>query len=802
MIRNLIKTAFRNLLKNKGFTIINILGLTLGLATFLLILFYVTDELSYDRYNANADRIYRINADVKYGGNTNSFAIAPAPLAATMLSSFPEVERSTKMIQASNIQFKKGTKNIPESKSIYAESSLFDVFTLPMIAGNPKNALNDPNSIVISERAALKYFNKTDVVGQYLTQTSGNVHYRITGVIKNIPQQSHFDFDFFLARTEKDRKDDKDWNSLDYNTYVMLKKGTNIPAFEAKLNLLYQQRLGMKNYKELLKSGNYIKLNITPLTDIHLKSNRQYELGTNNSITYVYIFSVIALFVLLIACINFMNLSTARSANRAREVGIRKVLGSSRASLIWQFLAESVIITLVAAILALLTAWALLPLFNQLSGKELSLSLNIAAGLVPVLLAIVLIVGVLAGSYPAFYLSAFQPISVLKGKVASGFKGSLFRNFLVVFQFSISIFLIIGTLVIYNQLHFIQHKDLGFNRNQVLIVKNVQVLTNPKTFKQEVTQLSGVESATLSGFLPTGIARQPDYIFKDKAASAKNALYTEKWPVDPDYIKTMGMKITAGRNFSDQFAGDSANVVINETAARMLGYFNNPTDKILYAPEEVNGKNVVKEYHIIGMVKDFNFSSLRNNITPVVMLLRDDNGNLSVRTNTTDMKSLVARVQNIWDKLSPDQQFEYSFMDQDFDATYKTENRTGGLFITFTALAIIIACLGLFSLAAYAAEQRTKEIGIRKVLGASVRAITAMLSKDFIKLVTISIVIAAPLAWFAMNKWLEGFAYRLAIQWWILVSAALAAIVIAFVTISFQSIKAALANPVESLRSE
>jgi len=582
----------------------------------------------------------------------------------------------------------------------------------------------------------------------------------------------------------------------------MLKKGVDIHAFETKLNKAIREHFGAQNYAQMEKSGNYVRLNITPITDIHLRSNRQYELGTNSSITYVYIFSVIALFVLLIACINFMNLSTARSANRAREVGIRKVLGSSRKFLIAQFLSESILITLSASILAVLAAWALLPLFNQLSGKELALNLHIAGWLIPVLLAIVLIVGILAGSYPAFYLSAFQPIHVLKGKVSAGFKGSFFRNFLVVFQFSISIFLIIGTLVIYSQLHYIQTKDLGFNRNQVLVVKNVQVLPNAKTFKQEVAQISGVEKTTLSSYLPTGIVRGPNFVFKDRSADAKDALYTEVWPVDADYLGAMDMKLARGRDFSAQLTGDSSSMIINETAALKLGYGSNAVGKKLYFPETVNGKPGVKEYTIIGLLKNFNFSSLRDNITPVVMRLAGDNGALSIRTSAKDMKPLVAKVQQVWDKLSPNQQFEYSFMDQDFDAAYKAENRTGGLFITFTVLAIVIACLGLFSLAAYAAEQRTKEIGIRKVLGASVAAITGLLSKDFIKLVAISIIIAVPLGWFAMNKWLQGFAYRQDIQWWVIASSAIAAVIIAFVTISFQSIKAALANPVKSLRSE
>jgi len=802
MLRNYLKTAYRSLLKNKGFTIINIAGLALGLTAFLLVLFYVTDELSYDRYNVNADRIYRVNSEIKYGGSATSFAITPPPMAAALKSSFPEVEQVARIFQSSNVQFKKGNINVPESKTIYADNSIFRVFTLPMVDGKPQNALTEPKSVVISERAALKYFNKTDVVGQYLTLANGNVNYRVTGVIKNIPAQSHFNADYFMSMPSVDMKTDTGWGTFSINTYVLLKKNPDIKAFESKLNAMVRQHFGMQNYAKLEKGGNYIRLNLIPLTDIHLKSNRQYELGSNSSITYIYIFSAIALFVLLIACINFMNLSTARSANRAREVGIRKALGSSRKGLMTQFLAESILITFIAAILAALAAWALLPLFNQLSDKELSISLSTVLWSIPLLTFIILVVGIIAGSYPAFYLSTFQPINVLKGKISTGFKGSLLRNFLVVFQFAVSIFLIIGTLVIYEQLNYIHEKDLGFNRKQVLVVKNVDVLANPKLFKQEIKQLTGTENATLTGFLPTSVARQPDNIFKDKGTTAKGALFTEIWPVDEDYLKTMGMKILKGRNFSPQLVSDSAGIIVNETAARMLGCYMDPLDKKLYYPHPVNGKTVVKEYHIIGVVKDFNFSSLRDNIRPVIMKLINDDGALSVRTNAKELKPFVNKVQAVWDKFSPNQQFEYSFMDQDFDAAYKSEVRTGGLFLTFTVFTIVIACLGLFSLAAYAAEQRTKEIGIRKVLGASVSAITTLLSKDFIRLIAIAILIASPLAWYTMHKWLEGFAYRQNIQWWVLVSAAALSIVIAFITISFQSIKAALANPINSLRNE
>lgn len=802
MIKNYITTALRSLLKNKAFTIINVLGLALGLAICLLIIFYVADELSYDRYNANAERICRVNADIKYGGNTSSYAVTPPPLAAALKSNFPEVENSTRLIQASNVQFKKGFENVPENKSVYADNSIFSVFTLPMLVGNPKNALTAPNSIVISERAARKYFNATNVTGRYLTLVNGNINYKITGVIKDIREQSHFNFDYFLSRSSKELKGDTNWNSFAFNTYLLLKPGTDQKKFEIKLNALVRQHFGLQNYQRLEKGGNYIHLNLTPLTDIHLKSNRQFELGTNNNITYVYIFSAIALFILLIACINFMNLSTARSANRAREVGVRKVLGSSRKGLIAQFIFESLTVTLCATIIAALSAWALLPLFNQMSGKEISISLQTLRWLLPSLLLIVIVVGILAGSYPAFYLSSFRPIDVLKGKLSVGFKGSNFRNFLVILQFSISIFLIIGTLVIYNQLNYIQHKNLGFDRKQVLVIKNVQVLENSKSFKENVKQIRGVENATLSGFLPTGSLRAPNSVFKDKDATAKNAMFTEIWPVDEDYLSTMGMSLAQGRNFSSQLKTDSSKVIINETAARILGYYNNPLNKKLYSPEDQGGKTVVKEYAVIGVIKDFNFKSLRDNITPVVMTLASDNGALSIKANSKNLRPFISRIEKEWNKLSPNQHLEYSFMDQDFDAAYSFDQRTGTIFLSFTIFAMIIACLGLFGLAAFAAEQRNREIGIRKVLGADVSAVIALLSKDFIKLVLISICIAAPLAWLAMNQWLQGFAYRQNIQWWIIVSAAFGSIVIAFVTISAQSVRAALANPVESLRSE
>jgi len=802
MLKNYIKTAFRSLMKNKVFTCINVLGLALGFATCLLIVFYVFDELSYDRFNTKADRIYRVNMDLKYGGNISSFAVTEPPLAAAVLSNFPEVENTVRIIKSEGTRISKDNENLNEDKVAYADAGIFTVFTLPMIEGDPKHALTEPNTIVLTERAAKKYFNRTNVVGQYLHLVSENTDFKVTGVINNMPSQSHFNFDYLLSMPSLASSKDQNWNNFAFTTYILFKNKGNHKNFEQKLNVLIRQHFGLDNYAKLEKSGSYIKVNLTPLTDIHLRSNRQYELGTNSSISYVYIFSAIALFVLLIACINFMNLSTARSANRAREVGVRKVLGSSRKSLVIQFISESLLVTLFATIIAVLAAWALLPFFNQISGKELAVSLQLIGWLLPSLIVIVTMVGIIAGSYPAFYLSGFNPVNVLKGKISTGFKGSNFRNFLVVLQFAISIFLIIGTLVIYNQLNFIQHKNLGFNRNQLLVIKNVDVLDNAKLLKQRVEQIPGVTNTTLSGFIPTGTLRQPDAVFTSKVPDAKNALFTEVWPVDEDYLSTMGMSLAKGRNFSKQLTNDSSGIIINQTAAKMLGFNNNPLDRKLYHPVTIDGKTTIKEYTIIGVLNDFNFSSQRDNITPVVMMLGQDKGALSVRIDAKNMTPYIAKIENAWNYLSPNQHFEYSFMDQDFDAAYRLEQQTGKLFLLFTIFALIIACLGLFGLAAYAAEQRNKEIGIRKVLGANISTVIALLSKDFIKLVLISIVIATPLAWLAMHQWLQGFAYRANIQWWVFAITALGAIVIAFITISFQSVKAALANPVDSLRGE
>jgi putative ABC transport system permease protein len=807
MIKNYIKTAFRNLLKNKGFTAINVLGLALGLATCLLIVFYVFDELSYDKYNLNADRIYRLNNDIKFGGREGASADVPAPSAAALKADFPEVEQVARLKDRGGNQVKKGTQNIQENMMVYADPESFQVLTLPMITGDPKTALKSPHTVVITEKIAEKYFNTTNAVGKVL-RFNDTALFKVTGVIKDIPSQSHIHYEFFISMPTLAESREDAWFSNNFHTYFLLRKDANLNAFKAKLPAFMDRHAGPQlqavlhtTFAKFEQAGNYYRFSVTPLLDIHLRSNATDEFEAGGNIQTVYIFTAIAVLILLIACINFMNLSTARSANRAKEVGVRKVLGSARKHLIAQFLTESIIVTLAGALIAVFAAWGMLPLFNNLSGKELAITSQIIIWLLPLMVIFILVVGCLAGSYPALYLSSFQPIQVLKGKLAAGFKNSMLRNALVVGQFVISIGLIIGTLVIYNQLNYIENKDIGFDREHVMMVWNTWTLGDKaKDFKHEVKQLSGVQSVSLSGYLPTSNIDNNSSVFKDPVMDQKRGILTSTWYVDEDYIPTMGMKMVAGRNFSTQMATDSTALVINESAAKLLS-FQKPLGQLLYVPQD-NMAKVMKPYHIVGVVKDFNFKSLRENVSPMVLFNSQDRGALAIRVKSADLKGLGEQIKAKWTAFSPNHEFNYAFMDQEFDKLYRAEQRTGQIAVSFTSLAIIIACLGLFGLAAYAAEQRIKEIGIRKVLGAKVSNIVGLLSKDFIKLVFIAIAVATPFAWYFMHKWLEGFAYRQDFQWWIVILAGVGAILIAFVTISFQSIKAALTNPVKSLKSE
>lgn len=805
MIRNYITTAIRSLVKNKFYSLLNITGLAVGLATCLLIWLYVTDELSYDRYNVKADRIYRVNTEIKFGGNYLDLGVAAPLMGPAMAHDLPDVQQYTRLQWHSSIHVRKGNENVQEDRVAFADSTLFKVFTLPMIEGDPNTALKEPHSMVITQKAAERYFNGTSAVGKTLL-VNDSVPYKVTGVIRNIPTESHFNFDFFIPFAENaDSREDNWLGDQNFNTYVLLRQGTDVKKLEHEMNDLLDRHVGPQitaavhqSLDDFKRTGAFLRGSLTPLTEIHLHSNKIGELEGGGNIQYVYVFSAIAIFILLIACVNFMNLSTARSANRAKEVGIRKVMGSLKSSLVLQFLTESILIGCIALALALLIASLALPYFDDLAGKQIETAALFRPAMLVFLILLVLVVGVGAGSYPAFFLSAFRPIEVLKGKLTGGFRRSWLRNALVVFQFAISITLIIGTAVVYNQLRYIRNRDIGFDRSHVLVIEHTGVLgSQTGAFRDEIMHMAGVRNATMTSFIPTGYSSMASTFFNSPAKDPKTALDMQIWPVDADYIPTMGMKILAGRNFSPEYPTDSTGLILNEAAWRFLGS-PDISHKLLYSYVSATQ---LKVYHIVGVLQNFNFKSMRQMVTPLCLVLGTDNTIVSARINASD-SAVTAQAKELWQKMAPGQPFTYSFMEDSFDRLYTGEMRTGRIAFTFSLLAILIACLGLFGLVTFAAEQRTREIGIRKVLGAGISTIVRMIAKDFLKLVIIAFLIAGPLAGWLMTGWLQGFAYRVGIPWWIYALAGTMALLIAVCTVCFRALNAALANPVNSLRAE
>jgi len=810
MFRNYLKVAFRNLWKNKTFSFINVLGLGIGLGCFLLISLYVLDELSYDSYNKKADSIYRINSDIRFGGGDLHLPVTSDMMGQVLKKDYPEVEEYTRIFASSGPKLvKKGNEYIKELNSPHVDSTFFNVFTLKALKGDTKTALNEPNTVVLTKSTAQKYFNSIDVLGKTIeTNDKGTTLYKVTAVVEDVPKNSHFHFDFFFSMKNVDYQ----WGTFtshNFYTYVILKPGTDPKAFEKKFDQYIEkyvlaeakQFMQINSMEDFKKAGNKLEYTLMPLRKLHLYSDRSFELSPPGNIQYVYIFSAVALFILLIACINFMNLTTARSANRAKEVGIRKVLGTEKKNLISQFLTESTLLGVLSLILGILGAYLALPLFNDVADKSMSIQVLFSPMILPLLIALPVIVGLLAGSYPAFYLSGFRPIEVLKGKLKLGSKNGGLRSLLVVIQFATSIILIIGTIVIYRQLNYIQTKNLGFNKDQVLIINDAYALNkNIDAFKNEVLQMPGVISGTLSSFLPVSNSSRNDNSYsKEAVMDSKNGINMQTWTVDYDYLKTMGISLAKGRNFSKEFGTDSSAVIINETTAKFLAY-DDPIGKKIYSA--FDNPATPREYTIIGVAKNFNYESLHTTVGPLTFLLGRSRGLASFKVKADNIPSLLKNVEAKWKQMAPSMPFSYRFLDESFAEMYRAEQRVGKIALTFAVLAILIACLGLFGLVTFIAEQRTKEIGIRKVLGASVNGIVGLLSKDFVKLVLIAFIISAPFAWWAMNKWLEDFAYRIHITWWIFILAAFIALAIALFTVSVQAIKAAIANPVKSLRTE
>ena len=804
MLKSYLKIAWRNLLKNKAFSIINISGLAIGISVCFIILLFIQDELSYDRFNEKADRIVRVvfKSSIN-GGKINEPFVMP-PVAQTMKNDYPEVEEATRLRTYGNPKVSYGDKTFQNGSFAYADSNFFRVFTIPLLKGDANTALQQPNRIVITEETAKKYFGNEEPIGKVLKFYNGSSLYTVTGVIDKIPANAHFHFDMLGSMSSLQEAREPNWMISNYFTYLVLSKGYDYKKLEAKLPAMVEKYMGPQivsamgmSLSQFRTKGNELGFVLEPLTDIHLHSDGHSEMESGGNVQYLYIFGVVALFMLLIACINFINLSTAGASKRAKEVGIRKVMGSLRSNLIWQFLLESVIVTIIALILSIIFVKLALPVFNDLAGKNLILGFNTKTILS--LLILLLLVGLLAGTYPAFFLSSFKPVVVLKSRLMQGEKSITLRRGLVVFQFFISVGLMIGTITVYQQLKYIQNKQLGYDKNQLLVLNNSWALgKNEQVLKEQLLKDSRVLNVTTSAYKPVG----PSYsnntmIYPDGKDNQLTKML--KYDIDEQYIPTMGMQIIAGRNFSKAFGTDSSGIIINEATAKAFGWNKDAIGHVI-THANYNG-NLKRNYKVIGVVKDFNFRSLHEAITPLVMVLHPEWG-LIIKVKGRDVSGLLSTMKKQWSKFNTDEPFDYAFMDELYNKTYIAEQKTGRILNIFAILTIFVACLGLFGLAAFTAEQRTREIGIRKVLGASVGQIANMLSKEFIELVLLACIIAFPLSYWIMHRWLEGFAYRITINWWVFLIAAIVAVTIALVTVSFQALKAALMNPVKSLRME
>jgi len=808
MFSNYLKIAFRNLSRNKGFSAINIFGLAIGIATCLIIMLFVNNELSYDRFNKKANDIVRVSFRGNVQGQKMNEATVMAPVAQTLINDYPEVKEATRLRDYGTPKLMHGNSSFREDRFAWVDSNFFQVFTLPLVKGDAANALREPNTVVITKALATKYFGKEEPIGKLIHfKDDKNASFKVTGVIDKVPLNSHFHFDLFASMSGLAESREANWMSSNFYTYLVLADASAYKKLEAKLPGVVEKYIGPQmqggtgmTLAEFRKQGNDISFHLQRLTDIHLYADFTNDLSPSGDVKFVYIFGAIALFMLLIACINFMNLSTAGASKRSREVGIRKVLGSMKLELVRQFLLESVLITTLALLLALVLVNLALPFFNELAGQKLSLSLSDHPLLIPGLLVFIVITGILAGSYPAFYLSSFKPVSVLKGKFVSGKNTVGLRSGLVVFQFFISIILIVSTTVVYNQLSYMRNKNLGYNKDEVMIISNTWLLgKNQDAFRQQLLDDPRLAGISGSRYLPAGPGDNNNF-FLSPGLESTQLTKTLRYEVDENYISVLGIELLKGRNFSKDFGMDSSNVIINEAAAKAFGW---KEEEALGQTLSRTSKRGEKEnFRVIGIVKDFHFKPFHERISPLVMVLAPDAGNLILKLKTKDVAGLTAALKKRWNAFGPEDPMSYSFLDERFESSYRNEQRIGVILGIFAALTILVACLGLFGLAKFTAEQRTKEIGVRKVLGASVSQVSAMLSREFLKLVMIACLFAFPLSWWAMNKWLEDFAYRVSISWWVFVNAAAVALVIALLTVSFQAIKAAMANPVKSLRTE
>jgi putative ABC transport system permease protein len=808
MFKNYLTIALRQLGKQKFYSAIKIGGFSLGIATCLLITLYIRNELSYDKSYPDAGRIYRLIATYDNNGKIGKGTAFAAPFARTVKMTFPQIELSGRLMPfplfwgaGSNEVMPEGRMdNTYEEGFTYADQSLLDMLQLPMVYGNRSKALAEPNTMVISRRKAEKYFPHQDPTGKlFYLNNDMKKPWKIGGVMENMPATTHLQYDFLLSLTGHElwNGEQNSWWNQNYNTYVKLQPGTDPVEMQTKLMTMWRKTLlplwtasGMKDPEKLVKT---IGVELQPIGTVHITSDID-DGGSHGDAKYVRLFGAVAGFILLLACINFINLSTARSAGRAKEVGLRKVVGSRRTGLIRQFLTESLVLSFFSFLLAIGLAWLLLPLFNKMAATSMIFPWR-EWWLLPVMTGAAIVVGVLAGIYPSVYLSSFKPVDVLKGQVSLGARHGGLRSALVVFQFATSIILIIATLVISRQMNFLLNRKLGFEKDQVVQIQGVGSLDKQmKTFRDELLKVPGVRNASLSDFLPVaGSKRNMGTVYNEGKDKEEVGVGTQFWNVDERYVPTMGIQLVQGRNFSDHLISDSTSVIVNETMVHKLG-LKDPLGKRFGS-----GK---WQMRIVGVMKDFNFESMRQEVGPLCLVIGNWANTMSVKVNAADMKGTIGRLEALWKSFSPHQEFRYVFMDESFGKMYADVQRTGMLFTSFSMLAVIIACLGLFAMATFMAEQRSKEIGIRKVLGATVSHLTALLSMNFVKLVLIAFVIASPVAWWGMHKWLQDFVYRTDISGWIFAVAGGMVLLIALATVSVQAMRTALANPVKSLRAD
>jgi len=791
MIRNYLKIAWRNLYKQKAFSLIHILGLTMGITVCLMIFLYIMNEFSVDKFHKQGKNIYRVMRG--FDPAKPKVPYLSGPYAPALLNDYPQDIKMAVRVSPQNNLVSFGEKAFNEKKVYAVDAGFFKLFTFPLLRGDAATALDNPNSVVLTETTAKKYFGTIDNAIGKVVQFDKQLNLKVTGVAKDAPSNSHLDFDLVMPIANYTKNPGFDvWINNGLFVYVLLNEHSSQTALERRFTQFMDKYMG----KDMQKFGAKFDLSLTPLNDIYFEKYSAFDNVKHGDKTVVFIFISIAALIMLIACINFTNLATIRAVERSKEVGMRKVMGALRNHLIWQFIGESLMLALISCALSIGLLLVLMPSYNQLLGYDLTVSWN-SAPIWLFLLGVIVVVGFLAGSYPAIFMSAFSPIQALKGKLKLGKGGSIFRQGLVVLQFSISVMLIIGTIVIVNQMRYIKSKSLGYDKEQTLVIKidNNDIYDHRKTFKDELQNSGAVSSVSLMSGEPGGF-----YDVHGFDAEGQQANFMSRTEfADFEYVKTLGLKIIAGRDFSPAFATDTTNsVLINRTAAKELGF----------SPQQAIGKwikNKVrddKRRTVIGVVEDFNFLSLKENMDALVISPGEDRRVVVIKLKAGNIPASVAAVKNIYAKVAPVYPFEYTFLDQKFDTTYKTDIRQQTMLTIFSGLAIFIACLGLFGLASFTAAKRTKEIGVRKVLGSSVQNILILISKDLLKPVLLATVIAMPVGYYCMHKWLESFAYKTSLHWWIFLLAAVLTFVIALVTISFQSLKAALTNPIKSLRSE